>query len=180
MFQKISKNFLDFIYSGEIPTQIDIRELLEAARFLQMKDLINRLEKFEAEVQSQLRNLQPDVLLSIFTNQRKRNRKSQASTPKPAKNGGTPNFSGTKIHASFMEPFQEFSTSPAPSSEEIQIEEIGCDSESPPPPKMQKKENPTEIEVKVSDPNQNGVKTSTPTLPATGSSRRKGASQVIQ
>ena len=43
-------SYLDFIYSGENPVNVDTSQLLEAARFLQMKDLIQRLEKFEADL----------------------------------------------------------------------------------------------------------------------------------
>ena len=130
-----------------------------------MKDLIQRLEKFEADW-NQLKNLQPDVLLSLFGNQRKRSRKPQ--------NGHKPRMAnGPK--ANFMESY-EYSHSPVQITDEIQIEEIVPCESSPPPPKM-KKDNPIEIEVKVSDPAFPAPVKPVQVTP-TGSSRRKGASQV--
>lgn len=141
-----------------------------------MKDLIQRLEKFESDW-NQLKNLQPDVLLSLFGNQagRKRNRnKGQANGHKS--NG--PKSNGPKSTNYMDYDLDGFGGSPVQIGDDIQITEItSC--ESSPPTKIMKKENPIEIEVKVSDP---GYATSPHTRPIqiipTGSSRRKGASQV--
>ena len=140
-----------------------------------MKDLIQRLEKFESDW-NQFKNLPQDVLLSLFSNQRKRNRKGQSNGQKVSKivtNGqksnSVPNWDQYEM--------DQFSSSPVQIDDGITITEISsCDAS--PPAKIMKKENPIEIEVKVSDPGFNLSSVRPMQIVPTGSSRRKGASQV--
>lgn len=178
----IFQQIIDFIYSGEIPTAPggDTSQLLDAARFLQMKDLIQRLEKFESDL-NQLRDFLPN-----FFQPAKKNRKR--SLQKMSMNNNhrvSPSTMNDKI-AIKLAPFAQQVTikTESPSShDDITIEEIGpCDEETevstPPPSKTIKRElQPTEIEVKVSDPT-TPIVTPKPS-PISGASRRKGASQRI-
>ena len=153
---------------------IDNEKLLEAARFLKMADLIQRLEKFEADL-NQLKNLgalQSDVLMSLFGNQRKRSRKSGQNTI--GQKIKMPGQNGQKYDIDLLRDYDN-----SPMGEDIQIEEVSSNCDSPPPAKFIKKENPIEIEVKVSDPNRIPLAPKIIPVIATGSSRRKGASQVI-
>ena len=172
------KPALDFIYSGETPTGAngDTSQLLEAARFLQMKDLIARLEKFEADLTT-LRDLLPNY----FPPQKKNRKRSlqKMSLSRPATVAPVTDKIAVKLAAfTTGQPVTIKTESPSSNGDEIQIEELGtCDEEidtSTPPPAKIKREVPTEIEVKVSD---TPVVTPKPS-PISGASRRKGASQV--
>ena len=160
--------------------------MLDAARFLQMKDLIQRLEKFESDL-NQLR----DFLPNFFQPQTKKNRK-RSLQKMPLNNNHRVSPSTLAANEKIAVKLAAFSaqqvtikTESPQSHDDITIEEIGpCDEEgetsgtaSPPPNKQIKRESqPTEIEVKVSDPT-TPVVTPKPS-PISGASRRKGASQV--
>ena len=145
-----------------------------------MKDLIQRLEKFESDL-NQLRDFLPN-----FFQPAKKNRKR--SLQKMSMNNNhrvSPSTVNDKI-AVKLAPFAQqvtIKTESPQSHDDITIEEIGpCDEETevstPPPSKTIKRESqPTEIEVKVSDPT-TPIVTPKPS-PISGASRRKGASQVI-
>ena len=153
-----------------------------------MKDLIQRLEKFESDL-NQLR----DFLPNFFQPQTKKNRKrSLQKLPLNNNHRVSPSTLAAndkiaiKLAAFSAQQVVTIKTESPHSHDDITIEEIGpCDEEegelsgtaSPPPYKQIKRESqPTEIEVKVSDP-MTPVVTPKPS-PISGASRRKGASQV--
>lgn len=184
-FVRLTSN-LDFIYSGEIPVNVDTSQLLEAARFLQMKDLIQRLEKFEADLKRST-----EALMDIFkhqyqNNKRKRNNKLNVNNNRSSST--TADKLNRLIKNSHL-PMQATSqlTDPISQStvEEIQIDEFkieeisSCGLDEEEPPTKVKKEVPTEIEVKISDSMKDTTTVAPKPSPISGSSRRKGTSQVI-
>ena len=171
----------DFIYSGEIPSTSETSQLLDAARFLQMKDLISRLEKFESDL-AQLRNLQPEVLLQFFQQKNKRKRPSKTNHNNNRLNMQPLGNNGLLGHVNDNIPLDKILKieNRNESADEIQIEEINSineDEDESPPAKhpnlgLIPKNEINEIQVKV----QLDTK---PSPPIQGSSRRKGTSQVM-
>jgi hypothetical protein len=185
IFKRFLNIILDYIYSGEIPAEDNNGDLLAAAKFLKMSDLVERLTRLdETQRQTQL-------MAAIFgNNNRKRKRPTPQNSRKNAqinllnglKNGLLENLDASKLDpATLMEMAAAASANAASAAEnlDIKIEEVDSfedddESGSATPPKMPKSSTPPAVDVSYT------VKTEVTVSPPTGSSRRKGASKVKQ
>ena len=166
---------------------MDTSQLLEAARFLQMKDLIQRLEKFEADLKRST-----EALMDIFkhqyqNNKRKRNNKLNVNNNRSSSTTADKlNRLIKNSHLPTMQATSQLTDSISQSTvkeiqiDEFKIEEISsCGLDEEEPPTKVKKEVPTEIEVKISDSMKDTATVAPKPSPISGSSRRKGTSQVF-
>ncbi|CBY21313.1 unnamed protein product [Oikopleura dioica] len=178
---QIFQQVIDYIYSGEIPAEDNNGDLLSAAKFLKMSDLVERLTRLdETQRQTQL-------MAAIFgNNNRKRKRPTLQNSRKSAhvnllnglKHGLFENLDASNIDPQTLMEMAASANAAAQENMDIKIEEVDSfededGSGSATPPKMPKSSTPPAVDI----PHQ--VKTEATVSPPTGSSRRKGASKRI-